>query len=91
MDTQNCPCLRFHGSSSQLDSWFSYFIHRINYPFRSREKYTVDSLLSAARDNVVYVEAFMNHLEHPASLAEHLKVNNNKTSTKSILLPSFKI
>ena len=40
----------------------------------SRERSTLLSLVSLAKDNVMYVEAFMNHLENPASQPELLKV-----------------
>ena len=55
--------------------WWKYAITcTVDSIHKDRERNTLSSLLTAARDNVVYVEAFMDHLEHPAALAEHLKV-----------------
>ena len=42
-------------------------------------------MLSAARDNVAYVAAFMYHLEHPAALPDHLKVGRGSFLIQTML------
>ena len=42
---------------------------------RAAERQTLTAVLTAARDNVAYVEAFMAHLEYPEALPDNLKVS----------------